>query len=451
MHYIPLNEQESINLLQYLIQQQDEYHFYYHLNAFDICYYDSINFKKYLHIPFDQPFETKLEGMVTIDSFSTNQNRYQITIIDENEHRLTLDTATLYEYVELSSALSAFHPATPWDALGSMAYNIVHKPANYLNDLEQKHFDLFKEIAIFHLASNIHYYTNDEKQLHLNFKILPAYAKKYKKASLYKAFHQYNETELSKRKTALKTLAFELNKVEYSFLFQGFYQLIEESQKDYPKLIQQVYSEHSIQSLHHQIDNFMQQHDYVGTFPNYQKECRQDGIKFLKAYQHTYVKMHPKYVSYHIHCGESFSENILYLQFLCGMNYQKNRKVNNIFTLGFNQKDKGFLTSYTIPYDPNDDFGHELSLLLKIVQRDKLSKEERKETLITLNWLGFFIHTIFSGFLFAFIMMVLMLGVVSIIQMDLIQNLSPYFLPMFLFLMFGYGIPNGICELLARE
>ena len=133
------------------------------------------------------------------------------------------------------------------------------------------------------------------------------------------------------------------------------------------------------------------------------------------------------------------------------MNYQKNRKVNNIFTLGFNQKDKGFLTSYTIPYDPNDDFGHELSLLLKIVQRDKLSKEERKETLITLNWLGFFIHTIFSGFLFAFIMMVLMLGIVSIIQMDLIQNLSPYFLPMFLFLMFGYGIPNGICELLARE
>lgn len=451
MHYIPLNEQESISLLEYLIQQQDDYYFYYHLNAFDICYYDSTNFKKYLHIPFDQPFETKLEGTIYIDSFSTNQNRYQITIIDEAEHTLTLDTATLYEYVELSSALSSFHPDTPWDALSSMAYAIVHKPERYLNELEQKHFELFKEISIFDLASHIHYFSNNEKQLYNHFKILPAYAKKYKKPSLYKAFYQYNETKLSKRKAALQTLSNEINNIEYAFLFHGFYQLIEESQRDYPKLVQQIYSEHSIQSLHHQIDNFMQQNDYIGTFPNYQKECKQDGIKILKAYHHTYVKSHSKHVSYHIHCHEIFSGNILYLQFLCGMNYQKNRKVNNILTLGFHQKEKGFLTYHTIPYDNKDDFGHQLNLLLKVAQREKLSKEERDETMIELDWFGFFIHTVFGGFLFALTMTVIILGVLAIIQLDLIQYLIPDILPIFFLFMFGYGIPFGLIELFARE
>ena len=50
MHYIALNEQDSLSLLHKLNQQQDESYFLYHLNAIDICLFDAINFKKYLHI-----------------------------------------------------------------------------------------------------------------------------------------------------------------------------------------------------------------------------------------------------------------------------------------------------------------------------------------------------------------------------------------------------------------
>ena len=452
MHYIALNEQDSLSLLHKLNQQQDESYFLYHLNAIDICLYNAINFKKYLHIPFDQPIEMKLEGPITIDTFSTNQNRYQITISDSFQHTVTLDTPTLYEYVEVSSALSPLYSGSPWEALGSMAYAIVHKPSQYLNALEQKHFELFQEIAIFHYAHYIYFLTNDEQSLYLHFKILPAYAKKYKKTKLLKLFHQYNVATLEKRKDALQNLINELNKIKYHSFFQGFYQIIKESQKDYPLLTQQMYSEHCLQSLHHQIDNFMQQHDYVGTFPNYQKVCKQTGIKLLKAYHHCYYMYHPKYLSYHLHCDEIYLNNQLYLQFQCGMNYQKNRQIDNILTLGFNQKDKGFLTTYTILYEESEArLGHQLNLLLKVAQREKLSKEERDETMIELDWFSFFVHTVLGGFLFALIMTVIILGVLAIIQLDLIQYLIPDILPIFFLFMFGYGIPFGLIELFARE
>ena len=301
----------------------------------------------------------------------------------------------------------------PWCHLQSVAGSIVDKHSlseKYLNDKEKEIFPLCAEI------SRLSYWAFMEQGTQLYFPKLKSYISKHGFDELLLLIEKMeNNLDDKQRDKAKKNLVNKLNMKKYEPLWREVYELIADSQKEYPERVSAFCSAEQLNEERAKIQVLMEAHGYSGKYPDFVKCGSLSGVRLAESYDISYFVARQKNVAYHIHCTEEYFCEHLRIEFLCGTQIlKKNESVGDIYSCLFNSKGKSFFKTAYYESGFIDDDGEEKSdnlesrvqIAVKRAELKKLTKEEYKEIegFILPFWKTFLLFFTLMGGLFAVFM-----------------------------------------------
>ena len=413
-------------------------------------------------------YDEIVEDICFTDSTIIKRNdKYVFTAEFENAEEYTPFSITFTDAridVLITNACEATFVNTPWMHLFSIASTILSKCNLYpetLNDTEKELMPLVAEIS-----GLLPYNVVPEELKSDGFPILKSYLEEPGYSKPLKLLEKHEKDTTGKYKFALKLLK-ELHEKKYEPLWRKIYNLISESQKDYPSSAEEFCSEKSLSEIRGKIQAYLESKGYFGTYPDFIKHDSIRSYRLAEAYNMSYFVGAEKNVIYHIHCSEEFSDDQLSIDFLCGTQLlKKNEEPGDIYSCMFNSNGRCFFNKVLYGCDCTDDgeiatekleqFVH---IAVKKAELQKLTKEERK----LLGQLKYSFVSIFSsafllmGGLFATLMTLGLMLIALLITAILIpEEIPSMFAEMPWFLLFSlswilFGGAMGIITALTER
>lgn len=395
-------------------------------------------------------------------SLTKENGIYKLTgeaaLFEQDEFELSVTfTSAETKFISFNPT-NSYLDSTPWEQLLHISLCILDKEdfENSLNNLELELLPLLKEIK------SLLFFEESE----ISVPIFESLIKKYGFYELLPLIEKIKTKNVSdKRKTFLtQQLLNKLNQLKYKPLWQDIFDLISESQKDYPFEISAKKSKGAITKFKNKVTNLMQEYGYVGVYPDYYKKSAIKGIHLFEAYNLSYTIAFEKNAVHHIHCEEFINEKSIDISFTYGTEFLKsNQEMTDINTCRFNCKGKKY-TSYLRFNDyfedaPKTPLEDKIKIITKKAEFKKLNKEEKSKTyilfgslfdkftifLITFILSGFFFASLFIPAMMAFCAFMLWIDGMPVIICDL-PWLIIYFAT-----WAGFGILMGIITVFSKK
>ena len=376
---------------------------------------------------------------------------------EEDEFELSVTFTSAKTEVISFNPTNSYLSDTPWEQLTHISLSILDKESfkNSLNELEIELLPLLKEIKA------ILFFGESE----ISIPVFESLIKKHGFCELLPLIEKIKTKNISdKRKTFLtQQLLNKLNQIKYKPLWQEIFDLICESQKDYPFEVETKKSKGTITKFKNKVTNLMQEYGYSGVYPDYYKQSAVNGIHLFNSYNLSYTVMREKNAVHHIHCDEFINEKSIDISFTYGTEFLKpNQEKTDINTCRFNAKGKKYASDLRFT-DLFDDTKILLEEKIKIVTQKaefkKLSKDEKTKILdlsgsfadkLTL----FLIISIFSGFLFASLFIPAMMAfsafMLWIDGMPVIISDIPWLI-MYFATWAAFGLPIGLIRAFSKK
>lgn len=327
-----------------------------------------------------------LKNVKNIPTLSTDYYGYEMDVfysdIDQSYHFIgkLFDGASedellmdiIFEDLELKiDVFNACNQALfsgPWNYLIDICVDLCEKTkigiAYHENELEV--LDLIHEVDSLSITSKC-----DE---HQSYDHLKAFAKQFSLDKIIALLGQLEEHPHNGNKK-LKLQAM-MNKKENAPLWRCIYQKLKASQENYPNKTDQ-YPLEELKEYRHQIQNFMEEHGYQGSYPNYYKEGSLKGMRVDHAHGLSYLIINEKYVRHHIQCIECLdASNQLSLQFVCGMVFLNDfSEQSDIYDCLFDSKGRNFY--HLVQVDDLSILQEQLVIAMKKAESIRLTKEEK--------------------------------------------------------------------------
>jgi len=455
-----------INLFDHEYYVNDD--FRYFDNTLEITVYSSVSYEQKL-ILFDAKFsvDKKYDSFCFIENCSLIKENdiYKLTgeasnDVEEEYFDLSITFTSAKTEIEFFNPINSFIEETPWDQLITLSILITAKEdfENSFNDSEIKIMSLLNEIK------NLSFIFNDKVESFIELKALLSKHKYFKLLPLIEKIESKEITQKRRANLSLKLIR-KLNLLKYKNLWQEIYDLISDSQKKYSTYIHAKKPKVTITKLKNKVNSIMQEHGYIGEFPEYYKHSALKGIHFIESYYNIYTVMSEKNVNHYIYCKENIdSENRIYLTFTYGSEFLKRREsMSDINSCRFDCKGRKYISSIQFNGDFEDSKRVSLEEKIKIVTKKaefkKLNKEEKSKIF---NIFGsffdkfkLFIFTfVFFGFLFATGYILCMMAVDALWSwidgVPMTFNVS-YWIIMYFILWILSGIPMAIVTLLSKK
>lgn len=354
--------------------------------------------------------DKKFDTFCLFDNASlTKENGiYKLTgeaaLFGEDEFELSVTFTSAKTKIIIFNPINSYINVTPWEQLLHISLSLLHKEyfENSLNESEIELLPLLKEIK------SLLFFEESE----ISVPVFESLIKKHGFSELLPLIKKIKTKNISnKRKTFLsQQLINELNQLKYKPLWQDIFDLISDSQKDYPFEITTKKSKDTITNFKNKVTNLMQEYGYSGVYPDYYKQSAVKGIHLFNSYNLSYTVMCEKNAVQHIHCDEFIKEKSIDISFTYGTEFLKpNQEKNDINTCRFNAKGKKYASDLRFT-DLLDDtkipLEDKIKIVTKKVEFKKLSKDEKAKILKLNGTLGdkftlFLIVSMISGFLFA--------------------------------------------------
>ena len=369
--------------------------------------------------------------------------------------------------IVLSKAGEGLFMQTPWTHLESIAVDIFDKyiylPAEYLNDREREILPLIAEI------SKLSYWAviPDEFKS-VGFPQLRAYIVKYGYNELLPLVERLEKEYFdgNKKYSIIEKLTSKLNTQKYEPLWRELYNILVESQAEYPSRTELFCPTELLNETRSNIQKLMEAHGYSGEYPDFVKKGAIRGIRLAESYDENHFVGHEKNVVYHIHCTEEYFGEHLMIQFLCGTELlKKNETAGDVYSCVFNAKGRRLFQtmSYESEYInfngevETQDLEQRVEIAVKKAELIKLTKEERREIGdVELDfWQRFligFLAIIVLGFVAGVICTVgfMLLGVILCLIFAIPQAIPDMFtdLPWWKFFLFAWALLDGAMVLI---
>ena len=353
---------------------------------------------------------------------------------------------------------------SPWCYLSNVASEIIGKcnvSKNLLNESEKDNLPLIMEIS---KLSEYGWNLDLEEYKSKDFPKLKSIIAKYGFKELTTLVEELeNNFSNSKKERVLKKLLYKLNSKEYEIIWRDIYKIISETQKDYPSQASVLVQSSVPEETRAKIQSLMENHGYKGEYPDFVKQGSVKGSPFVNSYGDGYFVNKKKNAVFHIHCTESFHEEGLAVEFLCGTEMlDKDETMGDIYSCSFISKGNTFFTTVNYESDYVDESGEAQSqnletrvqIAVKKAELKKLSKEERKEigynfslgTVLAILLFSVVIGGLLSAVIIAVFMLIgVLIGlIVSLIfpQPDIVPSMFTE-IPWFKIFLFGWLIIGG--------
>ena len=394
-------------------------------------------------------------------SLTKENGIYKLTgeaaLFEQDEFELSVTfTSAETKFISFNPT-NSYLDSTPWEQLLHISLSILDKESfeNSLNGSEIELLPLLKEIK------SLLFFEESE----ISVPIFESLIKKYGLYELLPLIEKIKTKNVSdKRKTFLtQQLLNKLNQLKYKPLWQDIFDLISESQKDYPFEISAKKSKGAITKFKNKVTNLMQEYGYVGVYPDYYKKSAIKRIHLFEAYNLSYTIAFEKNAVHHIHCEEFINEKSIDISFTYGTEFLKsNQEMTDINTCRFNCRGKKYTSNLKFS-DLFEDAKIPLEDKIKIVTQKaefkKLSKDQKAEILNLHGSLSdifalFLITFIFSGFLFASLFIPAMMAFCAFMLwidgMPVIISDIPWLIIYFA-TWAGFGIPMGIITIFSKK
>ena len=234
-----------------------------------------------------QEFDT-LVFFEDISMISNENNLYNITAkgeLYEKEESFDVDIT----FSSAKTECEVFNPVkellclSPWDQLSSLSIEIIGKEKLNcnLNNYEEKLLPLLKELA------NLTFVFDKNK----SFPILKSLFEKFNYLELLLLIERIENPEITTQKVRFlaSKLTNKLNNIKYKPLWQEIYNLICESQKDYPTYCETQNSEAVIVKFRNDVTKAMNEYGYYGEYPLFQKNGTIKGLHTIDSYDTPYT------------------------------------------------------------------------------------------------------------------------------------------------------------------
>ena len=356
----------------------------------------------------------------------------------------------------------------PWDFMRTISFAIGMKadlPGDYCNAEEKELLPLIKEIVA------LEYWIELPEQELFSFGELKRLAHQYgynNAENMLGKLETIKPSDNAFYKTVKKLIAILCQK-QCEPLWRGIYNIIAESQAEYPNRVDSLCDKELLMSVRNDIQTLMESKGYIGTYPDFVKDGVLNGIHLEYSYNMTYFVGMEKRVQYHIHCYESFEENdYLSIQFLCGAAFlKKDEQETDIYDCLFNAKGRRLFHTvhHYIPLQPEEDAEPDnletsVTIAVKKAECIKLTKEEQKEYYGKLipGWGMFWWVFLIGGGMFgvAMTLIAMLLCIITTAAFGLFADIPEMLktMPWGLFLAIGwigFGGAMGIVEVLAHR
>ncbi len=379
---------------------------------------------------------------------------------DEEEFELSVTFTSAKTKIVSLNPTNSYLDNTPWEQLLGISHCILDKEdfENSFNELEIKLLPLLKEIKSLLFAFG------DSK---LSFPIFEALVKKHGFYELLPVIEKIKAKNISdKRKVFfVSQLTNKLNLIKYKPLWQEIYDLICESQKEYPTYTQSKQPKNVITRRQNKATKLMREHGYNGEYPLFYKKGSLKGFHLFESYDMSYFTILEKNPIHYIQFEENHNqEDDIFFNFSYGTEFLKPKeKMSDINSCRFNCKGKKHINSISFKADYDEDekisLEERINIAVKLAEFKKLSKEEKSKTFNAFGSLSdkftvFLITFILSGFLFASLFIPAMMAFCAFMLwidgMPVIINDIPWLI--FYFVTWaGFGIPMGIITVFSKK
>ncbi len=398
----------------------------------------------------------------------TKENgRYTLTAEYEKDDEFVPFTITFTNArldITITSACETTFVLTPWMHLFSIASTILSKYDLYPETLNESERELLPLLA--EISSLFSYRKIPDEIKSDSLSVLKSYLNEFGYDKPLELLEKHEKNTSEKNKYALKLFA-KLNEKKYEPLWRKIYNLISESQKDYPSSAEEFCSEKSLSDVRGKIQAYLESKGYFGTYPDFIKHDSIRSYRLAEAYNMSYFVGAEKNVVYHIHCTEEFSDDELNIQFLCGTQLlKKDEEPGDIYSCMFNSNGRSFSNTvlYVCDCADNGEFEFKrindfLDIAVKKAELQNLTKEER-ELLGQSKYSSFNIFStafLLMGGLFATLMTLSFMLIALLITAILVpEEIPSMFAEMPWFLLFSlswilFGGAMGIITALAER
>lgn len=275
---------------------------------------------------------------------------------------------------------------SPWNYMGKVTEIILIKdslPKCALNEAEKMILPLLNDISFLMLlpyAKKV-----SEKP---TFGEIKKYIEKYDYKKILNLVEQLSENYFDDKKQLRisEKLHRELDKAAYEPLWREIYNLIAESQKEYPVRSDECIDRELLGKTRAEIQYLMHENGYEGEYPDFYKDGVVKGIHIEESYGMTYFVGMEKKVDFFIHCNETSVDGHVNIEFLCGTSLVKrNNKAEDFYSCMFNAGGKRIFhqTSYGSEYVDIEgnkivaDLEQCVGIAIKKTELKKLTKSER--------------------------------------------------------------------------
>lgn len=282
--------------------------------------------------------------------------------------------------ISVYNATNELYASTPWDKLTSIAWTILDKSILCEECINEKEKNLLPLIA--ELCTLTYWGKVPDTYNTSTLPLLKDYALRYNYKKVLELLGRYKLVleDSDKRLKLHLSLFNELNLQKYEPLWRELYSLLAQSQADYPNKAEVLCPRELLLHTRAQIQAYMEEHGYTGTYPDFIKSSRIKGIHLAENYKQSYFVGLNQHTLHHIHCTEDYINEQLHIEFLCGTQILgKNDNPCDIYGCIFNANGHRFVktVNYIDSKDSSNTLDDYMTIATKRAEFQKLTKEEQ--------------------------------------------------------------------------
>lgn len=318
-------------------------------------------------------------------TFTKNGEHFIITALLENfDTEASLPVIFKFKNAKIEvNSYNATQAATqffgsPFTMLSSIALEIIEKNKISLNNLNQKEKDL---LPLLEELGDLSVYDDFKR------KTYPLIKKQATNIGLSKFVELLEELEKAiaqhdKLSKILDKIYRETQKAEYEPLWRKLFDLISDSQKNYPQKADAILPKEHVEKIRSEITSLMHKNGYVGNYPDFSKVADLKSVRTADCHGEPFTIFNERNARLYIHCIEDVTvKGRICITFLTGTALNKKGvKTTDAFSCLFYKRGKIFNNSVT--WDDYEETEKTLEQIVNIAfkkaELKKLTKEERQ-------------------------------------------------------------------------
>ena len=262
--------------------------------------------------------------------------------------------------------------SSPWPTLSVACGCILHKSMlvpELLCEREKELLPLIREISTLIFAEE-----------DIKFDNLRAIAKKHGLKKIEKALSKIEKKKSFKRRfDGTRMLPKRLNHISNIKMWREIYDMIAESQKDYPKAVDIVFDVDEVTSVRERVTKILYDRGYSGVYPCFTKPLKPRKFLCFLSHGMHYISLGEKRMQARIHFAES-SDEIPMLRACSGtVFYRKNELVDDFFSFAFDARGRRYYAGSNITEfkSDNEELEKVVNIAAKKAEFEQLTKEEK--------------------------------------------------------------------------